>query len=389
MRLIDQLLTRDVDHAAVILAESQRRGNRATLDADLTDKEVEDVMRRFGLDPDTDIEAMRDIIDAKMGDLVAELKQAERDRRVSHQNFVAESQKMLDTCAELAVHATVIDAQNVYRYLRSPAGATDVYELPGCAPKWPVTWVEYTQDNGTTIGVLAFYKERGKDDEELMPDLPVEDLARTANGFLPSVNGLWYSDHLPDRAAWEDIRWCMNLTMFSRNDRVALGAIANWRVAISERGQIRDMIWGTEEFIDPEETVDFVRVWAQTMAFLNLRNVRTVYREPSRQQQKVHRKKRRAEHPLMAWRQLRIDPIGPKNGTRSETDRDGESLEAFHIHPGSFAHYGACCDPSVHAPKGLLFGKLQGVYWRPAHIKGNIRNGIKIQDYEVGALEGS
>lgn len=247
MRLIDQLLMRDVTHPVVILNEQKRAENRSYKDTILTDDEVHEAMRRVGIDPNSDAEENKLLVGTYLSELADEIEREETKARQAQARAARHGRDLLAASAALAEFATVIDAQNVYRYLRSPAGHIDAYDLPCVAPKWLVTWVEYTQDNGQTIGVLAFYKEHGVDGESLRPDQGREATEEHPNGFRPSENGLWYSDHMPDLESWEDIRWCMNLSVFARSKELTTGPLTNWRVAISESGQIREMIWGDEE----------------------------------------------------------------------------------------------------------------------------------------------
>jgi hypothetical protein len=49
---------------------------------------------------------------------------------------------------------------------------------------------------------------------------------------------------------------------------------------------------------------------------------------------------------------------------------------ALHICRGHFAHYTA---------DALLFGKYEGTFWHPMHVRGSAKAGIVVKDYRVHA----
>lgn len=101
----------------------------------------------------------------------------------------------------------------------------------------------------------------------------------------------------------------------------------------------------------------------------------------------VMRKKRSfADRPAScsSWRTtyytLEINPM--KQILREEGQADIHGLQkALHICRGHFAEYG----PEY--GKGKLFGKLEGRYWIPQHVKGSAQQGIVQKDYRIVAPE--
>jgi hypothetical protein len=78
--------------------------------------------------------------------------------------------------------------------------------------------------------------------------------------------------------------------------------------------------------------------------------------------------------PLTNYHVLKIQPF------RKVLESQGNSAEsgiqrALHACRGHFATYGG-----VH---GKLFGKLEGTYWVPAHMRGNIERGLADKEYRV------
>ena len=114
----------------------------------------------------------------------------------------------------------------------------------------------------------------------------------------------------------------------------------------------------------------------QTLAFMHCRNVELGETSPP---VKVQAKRRRANRaPLVRYHTLHIDLPRRSSGGGGASPVGGKSL---HIVAGHFAHYGECC--ADHPPRGLLFGRLQGVYWVPTHARGEAVIGETRTDYEV------
>lgn len=419
MRLIDRVLAKEVSWTQQVMYEKRREASTIEGTGGLTDRDLIELLRKYDLWTEEDDQNIREdddgslqfieggdtpsrraqlqrLLETKGNELGEEIKKLRKSAHQKRREYEKSSRTVADLFSQICALSTVIDGQNVYHYMRANGG--DIYDMPCITSKWPNTWVEWVQDNGVVIGVQAnqltapemeifdgdaFIPDEIDDalDPDNLSDSDVIELEKI-NGFRATKNGLWFSNNLPTREAWEAVKWMVKLDAITAAGKVVIGPVGSWTLVLDDYGHCLDMIWGRRETIAPEDTVEFIRVWAQTMAFLNLRNVRTVYSEPSRALQKKHRRKHPEGKPLVGVRKLAIDPMGPARGTRSEP-HEGESLSEFHIHPGSFAHYGACCPPHVHAPKGLLFGRLSGIYWRPAHLKGNPRNGIKLLEYEV------
>jgi hypothetical protein len=59
----------------------------------------------------------------------------------------------------------------------------------------------------------------------------------------------------------------------------------------------------------------------------------------------------------------------PRKGAPSTPNLMGSGTSRTHMRPGMFCHYGNCC-PGKHPPHGLLFGKHEGIFWVPPHIRG-------------------
>jgi hypothetical protein len=84
----------------------------------------------------------------------------------------------------------------------------------------------------------------------------------------------------------------------------------------------------------------------------------------------VGRKKKRKH--FYRYHVLKIG--GDYSGKASEPG-DGHADRAMHICRGHFAKY------TDDAP---LFGRYTGLFWKPMHVRGNVRNGIVDKDYKLG-----
>lgn len=108
-------------------------------------------------------------------------------------------------------------------------------------------------------------------------------------------------------------------------------------------------------------------------ALLNCKNVLTDTHAVAEKLQRA--RIRRGKQPFITYHTLRI--VAPGN-RRTPPEESGEQLSdgsrAFHLVRGHFARY------TADAP---LFGKLTGVFWRPAHTRGSPSAGVRLKDYRL------
>ena len=115
-----------------------------------------------------------------------------------------------------------------------------------------------------------------------------------------------------------------------------------------------------------------------SLALLNCRNVEAGSSAPPLKPKTRNRMRGRGA-PVLRHHQIKL--VVPRRGSGgSDLDRTGET--PLHIVDGHFGHYGDCC-PGSHEPRGLLFGKYEGRYWRQAHIRGNPERGVVVTDREL------
>lgn len=117
----------------------------------------------------------------------------------------------------------------------------------------------------------------------------------------------------------------------------------------------------------------------QTIAFLHCKNVVVEQVEPPA---KVRAKRHKKGKPALRYNVLRLDVPRRQGSGGGSANPDPHAL---HIVAGHFAHYGGCCPH--HVPKGLLFGRLTGVYWVPSHVRGDRIVGKVLTDFDVKPVE--
>lgn len=118
----------------------------------------------------------------------------------------------------------------------------------------------------------------------------------------------------------------------------------------------------------------------QAVAFTHLRNATVAPVDPPAKLSARHRRKH--GKPLARYHTIEIEPLKVALAARRSGVRRGAPVgaAALHIPRGHFAHYGQCCE--THERKGLLFGKHEGKFWIPEHLRGNAKAGVVIADYE-------
>lgn len=127
---------------------------------------------------------------------------------------------------------------------------------------------------------------------------------------------------------------------------------------------------------DPSWLVRALAPAMQTIAFLHCKNVETEEHAPPAKVQK--KRQRNGKLPLVRYRRVKLNL--PRK-TSSGKGKGGGITPGLHIVAGHFAHYGACC--GNHPPKGRLFGKHEGVYWVPTHVRGDEDEGYVVTDFDA------
>lgn len=91
----------------------------------------------------------------------------------------------------------------------------------------------------------------------------------------------------------------------------------------------------------------------------------------------VRRRAERNREPVVEHHHLVIEPIRKILNKEGGLTEHGDLVRAMHICRGHFAHYGE------QFGTGKLFGKYEGQFWMPQHLRGNLDKGIVTKDYAI------
>jgi hypothetical protein len=117
-------------------------------------------------------------------------------------------------------------------------------------------------------------------------------------------------------------------------------------------------------------------VIAAGCSFANCKNTQIVDVPLSRQ---VRRHAERTGEPIFAHKVLEIKATTHMLQTEGKRSEHGNTAKAMHICRGAFHSYGEKYG------KGKLFGKHEGRFWVPQHVRGTLDRGLVTKDYIVKA----
>lgn len=110
-------------------------------------------------------------------------------------------------------------------------------------------------------------------------------------------------------------------------------------------------------------------------SFGNCKNIEVVQVDPPPKLNKA--RERRGNRPLVSYKVINVLPFGRAyNPTKRTVVGDGAGV-ALHIRAGNFARYGEAYG------RKKLFGKYEGMFWRPQAMVGSAERGVSVHDYEV------
>lgn len=274
-----------------------------------------------------------------------------------------------DTVLDFFATMPIIVADNVATYLRN-GGIREftLEDIPCLTPPWPNFWIESQRVTPGSRQRSAFWMQ-GHDlrDGEVRDTLDWVGKATAdavANGFDADA-----------------LRFALLLVNYVEDRKRVIGPLAAVTLVLDEYGRCKGnhYIWlGPEE--DPEIILISAATALQTISFMHCKNVVTDVVRPEPKLSRAHR--RRHGHDLVDYRTVRL--VVPRRTSGPSPTGSGLGDRPMHIATGHYGHYGNCCPgPDGHPPKGLLFGKLEGRYWIPTHLRGNPQYGQTRRDYNV------
>lgn len=134
---------------------------------------------------------------------------------------------------------------------------------------------------------------------------------------------------------------------------------------------------GDHEFAIQVIQADMIQPFLATMALLNTKNITTREVLPTRQQRREAERKNMI--PPATYRVLTVRVPGQDRTSSNDRNANDLSTAPLHIVRGHMSRYG----PDY--GKGRLFGKYDGQFWIPAHVRGTAEAGVILKDYRVEA----
>lgn len=318
---------------------------------------------------------------------------------------LAETTKYYDDLLGDALSSINFDIQSVVELLQGDAisGWWD----SSFAPPFDRMILEYSSA-GYLEQVAIFAKVR---DVVKAFDKPEVRLAAARLWWRSVTDGVAYTDEGPHPLLpFEQARWLVTLHMFTKgegfkNFRAPIGRAC---FALDGEGRplrdggtgfaldmwISDAIVRHVHLLGPSSDLDadekrrydvagetlqlhLVQPFMATMALLNTKNVETREILPSRQQRRDA--ERRRLDPPVTYRELTVAVPGVDRSASGRRNAQSLANAPLHIVRGHLARYG----PEF--GRGKLFGKYEGQFWVPAHVRGSAEAGKVVKDYKVKA----
>lgn len=187
------------------------------------------------------------------------------------------------------------------------------------------------------------------------------------------------------------VEWYLDVCLYAEDRRSGpIGPIVWWTIAVDKLGRNLETLTTIPDVEGSNIVVDqsgsgydpYLLVPLQTIMFMHCKNVTTEQVEIA---EKVDRKyRKRTGQRLLRYRMIKISPLKEKVRHASGEPSSGTGIApSVHIVPGHFAYYGMTNPLTGKDNAGLLFGKYQGQFWIPDHVRGNAEHGAVVHDYEV------
>jgi hypothetical protein len=266
--------------------------------------------------------------------------------------------------ATLVQQAEVLVVDNVAEYLFAGNDQEDWLiekDFPNIAPPFPSFWMEYRSPT-------KVYSKALGDRHVPFPRGSVGIFFEAQEHSTPGgptwlLQAAQYTEHEKGKITFPTYLWQIQVN--------ADGTAASHKMAIpilpwstpeekAYAGHVRDTMGNAPIF-----------PCLLALSFLHCKNVKveadTVPQEMARTYE------RRNKRPLIRYKTLEITPM--REVLRREGQSESTGLKrALHICRGHFATY------SEDRP---LFGRVSGTFWKPAHVRGSIKQGAVIKDYAV------
>lgn len=262
----------------------------------------------------------------------------------------------------------VVDATGIYRGLRYRADSVGINlysDFPSAVSPWPEALIAYVNRHGNVL-VMQVHSEPWSDDMRWSTPNPVD---------------------------WGRVRWIVESSAWiGGHDQTGAacstqGPVHVFHTAVYGDGEPADLRWIALLKQHNEHVWEMPRaVLSATLNFMACSNIEIA--EPKRTFP-VRQRLRRFQVPVQT---IVVRPPGRRSADAAGQP-DGRPMDeldtAVTSVRGRFNHYGP------RYGRGLLFGKLEGKFWIPAHARGPRADGAEppVRDYELrpglGPLDGT
>jgi hypothetical protein len=286
--------------------------------------------------------------------------------------FIESAAQYRQAAFNLAQDSPVIDIQPIYDAWMGDDDGTEIYKHLA-APPWETALMGYVNNVGN-VTVMQMIAVDYRDPES--GDIANWEGHRWQPGDSDDEGASFGGDeHIID---WDNVRW-MNTVCLYLGGRVSTGAPIPtmgpafiWRIPVYADGEIADIRWfqtagGTDRDMFDNAIVSFLR----TLDICNSVNV--VVATPERSYDRATR--RRMERTGVRFSEIHIRPVSKSyRGLGTPLSDVTTPLSSVRGHAAEYGpKYG----------KGLLFGKYEGRYWIPQHLRGSAEAGEVEQTYVV------
>ena len=261
----------------------------------------------------------------------------------------------------LAHEALVVDVTPVYfNFVGNSANERSVYDDYVLNPPWENVFLGYENASGN---VLVMHVNVLDSNDVVVAGAHWESQSDT---------------HVID---WDRVRWVYSVLLFSGGRHSSgisvptMGPLIWWRIAVYEDGQVADLHWRimNEHFPDEHIFDNAVIALLDTINLCNCVNVIVV--EPDRSARRAER--RRLERTGVTVSEIHVRPVSKSYRGKGQRLMPGDTpLSSVR---GHFASYGP------RFGRGLLFGKYEGRFWIPQHVRGAAEFGEVEQSYVMEA----
>lgn len=244
------------------------------------------------------------------------------------------------------VYGEIVDMTAIYEEFTSGDTGYHLYEdSMMCPPLDEATFCYYSAEAGYTVAIGSSSYVKGTEQ---------------FNYFV------WQSDPTVEHVIdWDSVKWITttSLWVFADDKRMVVGPVMSWRFAVNEDGTTQDIHWiNSKPALDMHIWDNALTVYMQSVTWLNCRNVELV--SPIR----PRAERRRVERYNVDVKEMYVRPIGKTY--QGQGSKVGDAAVPLHTVRGHRAKYGI-------EGRGLLFGKISGVFWIPMTVRGRRENGVR------------